>query len=128
MLARKKIRQTVEVRNSRVARAGVRQILLGLIIALVPAAAVAQNYPSRPITLIVPFPAGRARRHRSPSRHAACQRKYRTTGARREPRRRGRASCRGGREDGGTRDGHTLFLANIGTHAIEDDALRKVDV
>ena len=58
MPSHRKIQPSAERRNGRRARASLRLIVLALLAALTPAAALAQTFPSRPITLIVPFPPG----------------------------------------------------------------------
>ena len=63
------------------------------------ATVVAQTFPSRPITLIVPFPPGGPADIGARAADAACERDHRTTGAGRKPqRRRGQVGCDGGED------------------------------
>ena len=125
MLAHHKNQHSSELRNGRGVRSSVRHILLGLIIALVPATAVAQNYPSRPITLIVPFPAG------GPAdigTRAVMQRVSQSIGqpVLVENRGGGGGQVAAAAVKIAAPDGYTLFLANIGTHAINKTLYAKL--
>lgn len=125
MLAHHDLQHFAEVRHWPRLRASVRHILLGLIVAFVPVTAVAQNYPSRPITLIVPFPAGGPA---DTGARAVMQRMSESIGQPVLVENRGGA---GGQIAVAALktvapDGYTLFLANIGTHAINQTLYAKL--
>jgi tripartite-type tricarboxylate transporter receptor subunit TctC len=106
-------------------RSGSRRLLLGMLLAIAPATVFAQSFPSRPITLIVPFPAG------GPAdigARAVMQRVSESVGqpVLVENRGGGGGQVAAAAVKPAAPDGYTLFLANIGTHAINQTLYAKL--
>lgn len=116
---------SAEHRSGRGSRVSFRLIVLALLAALTPAAALAQAFPSRPITLIVPFPPG------GPAdigARAVMQRVSELIGqpVLVENRGGGGGQVAAAAVKTAAPDGYTLFLANIGTHAINKTLYAKL--
>ena len=99
--------------------------MLSLAITFAPSTALAQAFPSRPITLVVPFPAG------GPAdigARAVMQRVSETIGqpVLVENRGGGGGQVAAAAVKTAAPDGYTLFLANIGTHAINKTLYAKL--
>ena len=125
MFAQHKSQRLAEPQNTRGLSSGLWLVFMGLVAAIAPTAAFAQTFPSRPITLIVPFPAG------GPAdigARAVMQRVSESIGqpVLVENRGGGGGQVAAAAVKTAAPDGYTLFLANIGTHAINKSLYAKL--